>query len=82
VQELAEEIRYAIFANISTLLIFRVSAFDAPFLLREVYMDYQPEITATELTNLGNYKIWLKMMIHGRPSKPFTATTVPFQELL
>ena len=37
-------------------------------------------ISLEDLIGLPNYRIYLKLMIEGRVSKPFSAETVKFQE--
>jgi hypothetical protein len=42
---------------------------DAEVLVREFY----PEFAATDLVNLPNYSIYLKLMVDGVVTKPFSA---------
>lgn len=65
-------IKDAILGNAGTMIAFRIGATDAELLAPE----FAPEITATDLTNLPNYHIYLKMMIDGAVSKPFSAVTI------
>ena len=62
----------AIFGNVGTLACFRVGAEDAEFLEKE----FMPEFTANDLVNLSKYSIYLKLMIDGVASKPFSAETL------
>src|SRR5680860_41922 len=55
------------------MIIFRVGADDADFLEKE----FEPEFTTQDLVNLPNYNIYLKLMIDGVSSRPFSATTLP-----
>ena len=36
-----------------------------------------PEFAASDFTNLPNYHIYLKLMIDGKVSRPFSAVTLP-----
>ncbi len=65
-------IKDAVLGNVGTIIAFRIGATDAELLAPE----FAPEITATDLTNLPNYHIYLKMMIDGAVSKPFSAVTL------
>lgn len=65
-------IKDAVLGNVGTIIAFRIGAADAELLAPE----FAPEITATDLTNLPNYHIYLKMMIDGAVSKPFSAVTL------
>lgn len=71
IEQLDERIRRAIFGNVGTLISFRVGASDAEILAKEFY----PEFDQTDLINLPRYTIYLKLMIDGTTSRPFSATT-------
>lgn len=67
------KVRDAVFGNVGTMIIFRVGADDADFLEKE----FEPEFTAQDLVNLPNFQIYLKLMIDGVTSRPFSASTLP-----
>jgi CxxC-x17-CxxC domain-containing protein len=67
------KVRDAVFGNVGTMIIFRVGADDADFLEKE----FEPEFTAQDLVNLPNFYVYLKLMIDGVTSRPFSATTLP-----
>ncbi|HEY5588462.1 MAG TPA: CxxC-x17-CxxC domain-containing protein, partial [Candidatus Paceibacterota bacterium] len=67
------KVRDAVFGNVGTMIIFRVGADDADFLEKE----FEPEFMAQDLVNLPNYNVYLKLMIDGITSRPFSATTLP-----
>ncbi|MEK7585818.1 MAG: CxxC-x17-CxxC domain-containing protein [Patescibacteria group bacterium] len=66
-------VRDAVFGNVGTMIIFRVGADDAEFIEKE----FEPEFTAQDLVNLPNFHIYLKLMIDGVTSRPFSASTLP-----
>ena len=70
--QLEPDIRHAILGNTGTIISFRVGAEDAPYLARE-FVDQFEHI---DLMQLPNYHIYLKLMIDGMPSKPFSAATL------
>ncbi|MBU1289914.1 type IV secretion system DNA-binding domain-containing protein [Patescibacteria group bacterium] len=70
-------VRDAVFGNVGTLISFRVGAADAEFLEKE----FTPEFLIQDLVNLENYNIYLKLMIDGVSSRPFSATTLPPMEM-
>jgi len=39
--------------------------------------EFHPEFWANDLVNLPNYHIYLKLMIEGVVSNPFSAVTIP-----
>ncbi len=63
----------AVFGNVGTMVIFRVGAEDAQFLEKE----FEPEFTAQDLVSLPNYNVYLKLMVDGVTSRPFSAITLP-----
>ncbi len=70
--QIDRDIREAVLGNTGTLISFRLGAQDAGFIARELY----PKFSESDLINLPNYHIYLKLMIDGAPSKPFSATTL------
>ncbi len=53
-----------------------MSAQDAEFIAQE----FDPAFNGTDVLTLPNYHIYLKLLIDGEPSKPFSATTLPIGE--
>lgn len=68
---LEPEVRHAVLGNVGTLIAFRTGAEDAAHLARE----FSPIFFADDLTTLPNYHMFLKLMIDGTPSRPFSAVT-------
>ena len=66
------DISHAVLGNAGTLIIFRFSPEDGVLLAREFKPVFQP----IDFLNLPNHQIYLKLMIDGTPSKPFSATTL------
>ncbi len=66
------KMRDAIFGNVGTMISFRIGAVDAELLVQEFY----PEFSVVDLTSLPNYHIYLKLMIDGMLSRPFSAVTL------
>lgn len=73
VQDRNTKVRDAIFGNVGTLVVFRVGAEDAEFLVKE----FEPIFTEIDIVNLPKYNILLKLMINGVASDPFSAVTLP-----
>lgn len=71
IEQLEEEVAAAVFGNVGTLVCFRVGGEDAEFLAKE----FEPEFLAEDLVNLGKYNVYLKLMINGVTSSPFSAST-------
>lgn len=73
VEQMEEEVRSAVFGNVGTMVSFRVGSFDAEILEKE----FAPVFTMEDIVNLGKYQIYLKLMIDGAASKPFSAMGLP-----
>ena len=73
VNESTSDVKDAVFGNVGTIVSFRIGAADADFLEKE----FSPEFSAQDLVNLENYNIYLKLMIDGVTSRPFSAVTLP-----
>jgi type IV secretory pathway VirB4 component len=76
--QLDPDIRNAVIGNVGTHIAFRVGNTDAKYFTSE----FTPIFKTVDLINLPNYDIYLKLMINGRPSQPFSATTIPYTEIL
>lgn len=73
IEQMDEKVRAAVFGNVGTQIMFRVGATDAELLEKE----YAPVFTAEDMVNLGFTQIYLKLMIDGVASHPFSAVTMP-----
>ena len=62
----------AILGNVGTIIAFRLGLPDAEILGKEFY----PEVSVEDLISLPNYHVYLKLMIQGRVSRPFSAETL------
>ncbi len=72
IEQMTDEVRAAVFGNVGTMCTFRVGAYDAEVLEKE----FSPFFTMEDIVNLGFTQIYLKLMIDGVSSKPFSATTI------
>ena len=72
IEQMSDEVRAAVFGNVGTMVMFRVGAYDAEVLEKE----FAPVFTAEDMVNLGFTQIYLKLMIDGVSSHPFSATTL------
>ncbi len=72
IEQMEEEVRAAVFGNVGTMISFRVGAYDAEVLEKE----FAPQFTAEDIVNLGQFQLYLKLMIDGVSSQPFSARTL------
>ncbi len=73
VEQLDEIVRAAVFGNVGTIMCFRVGAADAEFLETE----FAPYFTPEDLVNLTKFDNYMKLMIDGVASNPFSSSTLP-----
>jgi hypothetical protein len=71
--QIPEHVQKAILGNAGTLISFSVGAEDAQILLKE----YAEVFDQSDLVNLSNYQIALKLMIDWHSTRPFLAHTLP-----
>ncbi|MBV9829763.1 MAG: type IV secretion system DNA-binding domain-containing protein [Alphaproteobacteria bacterium] len=71
--QLDPDIRHGVLGNAGTLISFRVGTEDAVILSRE----FMPVFQAGDLLTLPNHWIYLKLLVDGMPTAPFSATTLP-----
>jgi hypothetical protein len=72
IEQLDERVRAAIFGNVGTIISFRVGATDAEYLAREFY----PVFTQDDFVHLPQFAMYLKIMIDGTASQPFSAVSL------
>lgn len=72
IKQMDEKVADAVFGNVGTQIMFRVGAPDAEVLEKE----YAPVFTAEDMVSLGFTQIYLKLMIDGVASHPFSAVTL------
>lgn len=75
--QLEPEVRSAVLGNAGTIITFRLGPEDAHFMGKE----FKPVFDEYDLMNLPNHDIYLRLMIDGYPSNPFSATTLHPSEL-
>ena len=71
--QLDEHVRAAVIGNVGSIVTYRVGSTDAEILCKE----FSPVFTEEDLINLPKYNVYLKLMIDGVASRPFSAITLP-----
>lgn len=70
--QLSTEVKNAVLGNVGTIVCFRLGITDAKLMEKEFY----PIFKAEDFISLANYSIYLRLMIDGKPSTPFSADTI------
>jgi hypothetical protein len=77
VEQMEDEVKAAVFGNVGTMVVFRVGATDAEIFEKE----FAPTFTMDDIVNLSAYQIYLRLMIDGVGSQPFSAKSLdPIQQ--
>jgi hypothetical protein len=71
--QIPEEVQKAILGNAGTIITFSVGASDATLLFKE----FAEVFSETDLVNLGNFQVAIKMTVDGLTTRPFLAHTLP-----
>jgi len=77
IDQLSEKLRDAVFGNVGTIISFRVGPEDSKYLEGE----FNPPFDRNDLVNLPKYHIYLKLMVDGTTSHPFSAITFPSSQI-
>lgn len=72
IAQLEEEVAKAVFGNVGTLVVMRVGAEDATFMEQE----FAPVFTPEDLVNLPKFQMYLKLMVDGVSTQPFSANSL------
>jgi hypothetical protein len=67
---------HAVIGNSGTLLSFRVGMEDAD-LLAPAFCKHPGQLTPADLCNLPNFTAYVRLLIEGHPSRPFSLRTLP-----
>lgn len=76
IKQIDERIRDAVFGNVGSLCAFRVGSDDAEFLEKQ----FAPVFDASDLINIDNRNAIVKLLVGGRPERPFTIQTMKPEE--
>jgi hypothetical protein len=72
IEQMTEEVKAAVFGNVGSMVTFRVGAYDAEALEKE----FAPIFTMEDIVNLDKFQVYLRLMIDGVGSQPFSANTL------
>ena len=69
IEQLNEKVKFAVFGNVGTMVAFRIGAADA----EELQPEFSPVFSEEDIVNLPKYEFYIKLMIDGIASEPFSA---------
>ena len=73
---MSDEVRTAVFGNVGSMISFRVSADDAPLLVKQ----FEPQFEVNDLVNMHNRHFIMSMIINGEKQPAFSASTLNLPE--
>ncbi|MBU0531093.1 type IV secretion system DNA-binding domain-containing protein [Patescibacteria group bacterium] len=73
IEQLEETVAAAVFGNVGTIMAFRVGGADAV----KLAVEFAPRFIEEDLVNLPKFNVYMKLMIDGVASEPFSAITLP-----
>ncbi len=68
ISQLSDEIKTAVFGNVGTMTVFRIGVDDAEYLESQ----FEPTFTKTDLANNPNGAAYVKLLVNGHPTPPFS----------
>lgn len=71
ISQLEEKIKNAVFGNVGSMAIYRISPEDANF----IEPKFKPTFTSNDITKLDNFNSYVNMLVKGTPTKPFSMTS-------
>lgn len=74
--QLEEEIKKAVFGNVGSMAAMRIGSEDSEFLEHQ----FSPEFTARDLLSLDNFRAYVKLLIGGKTSRPFSMRMHPAEK--
>lgn len=73
IAQLDEKIKDAVFGNVGSICAFRVGAEDSEVLEKQ----FAPTFSASDLMNIDNRNAYLRLLVGGKPAKPFNIEVPP-----
>jgi hypothetical protein len=77
ISQMSQPVRDAVFGNVGTIISFRVSPDDSPFLTKY----FEPQFEAADLIQMHNRHFMISMTITGEKAPPFSAKTLNLPEV-
>jgi hypothetical protein len=75
-QQLDDATWHSVLGNVGTMISFRVGSEDAS-ILAPTFSKFPGQLKPEDLTNLPNYTAYVRLLVDGTPSAPFSLSTMP-----
>ena len=73
IAQLDDKIKASVFGNVGNMVVYRTGAEDAEILQKQ----FEPVFQAKDIMNIDNFNAYIKMLSHGKPTKPFNVRIMP-----
>ncbi len=73
IDQLDDKIKSSVFGNVGNMVVYRTGAADAEILQKQ----FEPVFKASDIMNIDNFNAYIKMLSHGKPTKPFNVRIMP-----
>ncbi len=73
IAQLDDKIKASVFGNVGNMVVYRTGAEDAEYLQKQ----FEPVFLAKDIMNIDNFNAYIKMLSHGKPTKPFNVRIMP-----
>ena len=73
IEQLEENIKNAVFGNVGSMAVYRVSAENAEVFAKQ----FEPVFTPADIIKQENFNAYVKMLVNGMPAKPFNIRALP-----
>ena len=73
IQQLEDDIKDAVFGNVGTVVSYRIGVDDSEFMAQQ----FDPVFTEYDLLNLERFTAYIRLLIKGTPSRPFSLKIPP-----
>ena len=77
IAQLQEKIRDSVFGNVGSMVVFRVGADDAEYLVKQ----FDPVFSQNDLIAIDNLNAYVKLLVRGQTTKPFNIRTLLYPKM-
>ncbi len=77
IAQLDQNIKDAVFGNVGSMAVYRTGPEDAAFLEKQ----FAPTFTASDLMNVENFNAYLRILVRGTPTTPFSIKVMKPEEI-
>jgi DNA helicase HerA-like ATPase len=77
IAQLQEKIRDSVFGNVGSMVVFRIGADDAQYLVKQ----FEPVFSERDLISIDNLNAYVKLLVRGQTTVPFNIHTLLYPKM-